>query len=64
MGNDLRSAIRKYEAIEQNFIDRIESKYKLKFDKTGIFSNVSNFSLQGQSPFINFKSSACIACRT
>ena len=64
MGNDLRSAIRKYEAIEQNFIDRIESKYKLKFDKTGIFSNVSNFSLQGQIPFINFKSSACIACST
>ena len=63
MSSDLKSAIQKYEAIEQNFIDQIENKYKLKFDKTGIFASTLNFS-GDQSPFINFKSSACVACRT
>ena len=63
MSSDLKSAIQKYEAIEQNFIDQIENKYKLKFDKTGVFASTLNFS-GDQSPFINFKSSACVACRT
>ena len=43
MSSDLKSAIQKYEAIERSFIDQIENKYKLKFDKTGVFIRALNF---------------------
>lgn len=61
--NNLQSAIRRYEIIEQNFINHIENKYRLKFDKTGVFGGNESFESQNESPFINFKSNACIACR-
>lgn len=60
----LESAIEKYTKIEQNFIKQIENKYNLVFDRDGIFMNNFKFNAAQESPFINFKSSACIACRT
>ena len=64
MSSELKNAIKKYEEIEGNFINQIESKYKLKFDKKGVFSKNHTYNLLEESPFINFKSDACVACRT
>ena len=64
MNSELKNAIKKYEEIERNFIDQIEGKYKLKFDKKGVFSKNRAYNLLGESPFVNFKSEACVACRT
>ena len=40
MNSELKNAIKKYEEIERNFIDQIEGKYKLKFDRKGVFRKI------------------------
>ena len=63
MSIELKNAIEKYKEIERNFIDQIETKYKLKFDKKGVFGKNYAYNLLSESLFINFKSDACVACR-
>lgn len=63
MSIELKNAIEKYKEIERNFIDQIETRYKLKFDKKGVFGKNYTYNLLSESPFINFKSDACVACR-
>ncbi|AHJ11550.1 radical SAM protein [Sulfurospirillum multivorans] len=57
--NNLATSIQMYNKIENDFINSIEQQYGLKFDKHNIYSSDRMYS---PSEYINFKSSACIAC--
>lgn len=64
MNMNLQNAIDKYKQIEDDFIKNIESKYKLVFDKNGIFTKGFSNKFTNEFSYINFQSSACKACRT
>lgn len=64
MSTNLQNAIDKYKQIEDDFIKSIEARYKLVFDKNGIFTKGFSNKFTNELSYINFQSNACKACRT